>query len=143
MQYKHVKTAQNFMAYLNRQKMKLYIGQTITGNFCQLYSSNASSSLVLNFSVAGLDINTSQAWTSQSLLSGIKSESGSSSSLYKNGTSIGTGTGTQSLESNLFLNRYANNYANQQLQEFVIYDTDETTNRTGIETNINDFYSIY
>ena len=114
-----------------------------TGNFCQLYSSNASSSLVLNFSVAGLDINTSQAWTSQSLLSGIKSESGSSSSLYKNGTSIGTGTGTQSLESNLFLNRYANNYANQQLQEFVIYDTDETTNRTGIETNINNFYSIY
>jgi len=29
------------------------------------------------------------------------------------------------------------------LQEFILYTSDESTNRTGIETNINDFYSIY
>jgi len=29
------------------------------------------------------------------------------------------------------------------IQEMVIYTSDESTNRTGIETNINDFYSIY
>ena len=29
------------------------------------------------------------------------------------------------------------------MQEFVLYDSNESTNRTGIETNINDFYSIY
>ena len=28
-------------------------------------------------------------------------------------------------------------------QEVIIYDSDESANRTGIETNINDFYSIY
>jgi len=28
-------------------------------------------------------------------------------------------------------------------QEFIIYNSDQSTNRTGIETNINDFYSIY
>ena len=29
------------------------------------------------------------------------------------------------------------------MQEVVIWDTDQTDNRTGIETNINDYYSIY
>jgi len=29
------------------------------------------------------------------------------------------------------------------LQELIIYGSDESTNRTGIETNINTFYSIY
>jgi len=29
------------------------------------------------------------------------------------------------------------------IQDCVIYDTDQSANRTGIETNINDFYSIY
>ena len=28
-------------------------------------------------------------------------------------------------------------------QEFIIYNTEQSTNRTGIETNINDFYTIY
>jgi len=30
-----------------------------------------------------------------------------------------------------------------QIQELVIYGSDQDSNRTGIETNINDFYSIY
>ena len=29
------------------------------------------------------------------------------------------------------------------IQEIVIYNTDESSNRTGIETNINDYYAIY
>lgn len=29
------------------------------------------------------------------------------------------------------------------MQEFIIWNVDQTSNRTGIETNINDFYSIY
>jgi len=29
------------------------------------------------------------------------------------------------------------------IQEIILYDSDELSNRTGIETNINDFYSIY
>ena len=30
-----------------------------------------------------------------------------------------------------------------QLSEMIIYLSDQSSNRTGIETNINDFYSIY
>jgi hypothetical protein len=35
------------------------------------------------------------------------------------------------------------NYYNGFLQEMIIYTSDQSSNRTGIETNINDFYSIY
>jgi hypothetical protein len=37
----------------------------------------------------------------------------------------------------------SNSYFNPELQELIIYPSDQSTNRTGIETNINDFYSIY
>ena len=37
----------------------------------------------------------------------------------------------------------SNSYFNPELQELIIYYSDQSTNRTGIETNINDFYSIY
>ena len=30
-----------------------------------------------------------------------------------------------------------------QMKEFIVYTSDQSANRTGIETNINDFYSIY
>jgi hypothetical protein len=36
-----------------------------------------------------------------------------------------------------------NNRANVNFQEFIYYPSDESSNRTGIEDNINDFYSIY
>jgi hypothetical protein len=29
------------------------------------------------------------------------------------------------------------------MQEIVLYASDEASNRTGIETNINDYYNIY
>jgi len=35
-----------------------------------------------------------------------------------------------------------NNF-NGKMQEVIFYDSDESTNRTGIETDINDYYSIY
>jgi hypothetical protein len=35
------------------------------------------------------------------------------------------------------------NYWSGTMQEIVLYASDETSNRTGIETNINDYYSIY
>jgi hypothetical protein len=34
-------------------------------------------------------------------------------------------------------------YANCKVQEIIVYNSDQSSNRTGIETNINDFYSIY
>lgn len=35
------------------------------------------------------------------------------------------------------------NFGENYLQEYILYNSDETGNRTGIETNINNFYSIY
>ena len=34
-------------------------------------------------------------------------------------------------------------FGENYLQEYILYDSDETSNRTGIETNINNYYSIY
>ena len=62
---------------------------------------------------------------------------------FKNGTSGGTKSatfGTQVLRIMGFVGGQA---LNGKMQELVIYDSNESSNRTGIETNINDFYSIY
>jgi len=34
-------------------------------------------------------------------------------------------------------------HANCKIQEIIVYNSDQSSNRTGIEDNINDFYSIY
>jgi len=36
-----------------------------------------------------------------------------------------------------------NRYSNGNLQEAIFYDSDQSSNRTGIETNINNYYNIY
>jgi hypothetical protein len=55
-----------------------------------------------------------------------------------NGNIASTGSST------ILFGRYVSSFSmNAKHQELVIYTTDETSNRTGIETNINDFYSIY
>ena len=48
-----------------------------------------------------------------------------------NGLRIGSVRGTASL------------FYNGNIPEFIVWGSDEATNRTGIETNINDFYYIY
>jgi len=112
-----------------------------TGNFMQLYSISYDADLTLNFTTAGLDIAASQGLENQSLGSVIKGSS--SSNLYKDGTSIGSGSGAQAMEDKLSIGRFSSNYAVQKQQELVIYNSDQSSNRTGIEDNINDFYSIY
>jgi hypothetical protein len=42
-----------------------------------------------------------------------------------------------------FTNTSITNFFNGQFQEFVYWEVNNISNRTGIETNINDFYSIY
>ena len=84
-------------------------------------------------------------------------------SYYKNGTIISTpnrdtilsayetqSVGSIFIDNGLGFNTdgYAfgydsSSYSMYDMQEFIIYPNDQNTNRTGIETNINDFYSIY
>jgi len=71
----------------------------------------------------------------------------SSGAVYEDGVNTQSGLSyTQTLISsaNAIGGRYfLGNNADINMQEFIIYNTDQSTNRTGIETNINDFYSIY
>ena len=58
--------------------------------------------------------------------------------------SAGTPIGSYKLESIVLgaLNQTFG-YVPIQFQEIILYPTDQSSNRSGIETNINDFYSIY
>jgi hypothetical protein len=40
-------------------------------------------------------------------------------------------------------NQQSVNFLNGKIQEIIVYDTDQTTNKTAIESNINTYYSIY
>lgn len=115
--------------------------ESVTGSFMQIYSSNYLSSLVNNYSNNSLDITSSTGINTQQIVSVIKTTS--TSSLYQNGSLSGSGTGTQNLEPFLGLAKFSTNYAFVKFQEFIIYNRDESANRSGIETNINNHYSIY
>jgi hypothetical protein len=71
---------------------------------------------------------------------------GYTSTIYRNNIFISSGTRSGALASDVStftIGTYLNNTRNGNISEFVIYSSDESSNRTGIETNINDFYSIY
>jgi hypothetical protein len=112
-----------------------------TGNFMHLFSTDYTSVINANFPTASLDIFTSNAVDTQSLLTTIKTTS--TSELFKNSTSLGTGSGTQNLEENLSIGNFDTNYAFFKMQEMVVYNSNQSSNRTGIETNINSYYGIY
>ena len=69
-----------------------------------------------------------------------------SSSAYINSVLTNSGnTGTMGIDG-LSLGRFyqlSTAALTGNIQEFILYPSDESSNRTGIETNINDFYSIY
>ena len=71
----------------------------------------------------------------------------SSGSVYEDGVNTQSGLSyTQNAISstNAIGGRYSGGLnANINMQEFIIYNTDQSSNRTAIETNINSYYSIY
>ena len=84
---------------------------------------------------------------SQILMTAKSSTIGTDWALFKNGgeitnsgENIGTATGNKIVLGNRnSFSFFGENY----FQEYILYNSDETSNRTGIETNINNFYSIY
>ena len=80
----------------------------------------------------------------------------SNTSIFRNNTNNlfisnnGSLSSVSSTDSSMGINTIMNGYngtpfaLNGTFQEFILWsNSDESTNRTGIETNINDFYSIY
>jgi hypothetical protein len=81
--------------------------------------------------------------SNQSLLSIFDSDT-----LYQNTNIVVTKSNNQSAyfgNSGIYLGARADGLspANVNFQEFIYYPSDELSNRTGIQDNINDFYSIY
>ena len=65
---------------------------------------------------------------------------GNGSQVLNSGENIGTEIGTVI---SLFDRPNIGIRANMHMQEFIIFPTDESANRTSIELNINDYYGIY
>jgi len=61
------------------------------------------------------------------------------SGIYQNGTKLDDFSSSLIIDADSILQSHtAGSY-----QELILYTSDQSSNRTGIETNINDFYSIY
>jgi hypothetical protein len=82
------------------------------------------------------------------LIFGVNNQA--SYSLFKNGVSLGTQTGTNRTSG--FITGYSigaseggslDRLYTGRLSELIIYGSNQSSNRTGIETNINSFYAIY
>jgi hypothetical protein len=83
--------------------------------------------------------------TNQNLFSVIKNGNTLSDfSATQNASTLGSYTGSPftSITTDR-LGARSGTYSDGNLQEIVLYSSNQSSNRTGIETNINDFYSIY
>jgi hypothetical protein len=89
-----------------------------------------------------------------SLTGGLRSDAQSIASLLHNGASstirinsseVASGNaGTQSIVGvRIGANAGSLDYLSGTINEVIIYDSDQSDNRVGIETNINDHYDIY
>lgn len=71
---------------------------------------------------------------------------GYTSTIYRNNNFIATGTRSGALASGVqkfTIGEYLNNYRNGNISEFVIYASDQSSNQSGIQTNINSYYAIF
>ena len=113
-----------------------------TGNFLQYYTSDPSTGSILNSPVSARDITGSSAINQQRL--GTFEALTATSEFYINGSSQGNGTATiTALEDELSIANFTGNRALMKFQEMIIWNSDQSSNRTGIEGNINTYFSIY
>jgi hypothetical protein len=66
--------------------------------------------------------------------------------LFKNGTQISTNRITADIIPNTINSigqYYSTNITKNNIQEIIFYNSNKSTSRTGIESNINSYYSIY
>jgi hypothetical protein len=90
------------------------------------------------------DMSVSRNNTNQKLLSSFIDGSNNMSA-FDNSATGGTATYTGSINNNgLYLGAQSGtSFLNGHIQEFIAFNTDESANRTAIETNINTYYGIY
>jgi len=80
--------------------------------------------------------------TNQLLLTG--QNSAGTMAMFKNGNSIASSSNVIVYSTIVdAIGGASGNFSNCNLQETILYNSDQSTNRTGIESNINTFYTIY
>ena len=62
---------------------------------------------------------------------------------FQNSSSIGTATAGALANMNQIMQRSTNQNVLGRVQEFLVWSSDQSSNRTGIETDINDYFDIY
>jgi hypothetical protein len=93
---------------------------------------------------AGSQINSGDTSTSRGLFDTLFN--GSSSEMYKNNSLLVSGnTGTNGASGTMFLGTRNNGGQNLTggFQEFILYPSNQSSNRNGISSNINSYYGIY
>ena len=80
--------------------------------------------------------------TAQLLLTGLNNSG--TMSMFKNNNTIASSFTSLVLRTEINrIGRYLSDYCHGHIQEIVYYNSNQSTNRTGIETNINTYYTIY
>ena len=80
--------------------------------------------------------------TNQLLLTGLNNAG--TMSIFKNGNTIASSALSASYTPSINnIGKYTSVSTNNALQEIVFYNSEQSSNRTGIESNINTFYTIY
>ena len=125
----------NGFAFANPDTNRLYMGYT------------AASTLYFGYNDSAIKFNLGIATLNEEL---IELYAGTNANAYRNtiaSTQITSAT-TSITTTDLSIGSYKrggslNNYFAGRIKEIILYTSDQSSNRTGIETNINDFYSIY
>lgn len=87
--------------------------------------------------------NSTDTTSNQIILTG--QNSAGTMSIFKNSATIPSTqiSDSRTMTINTIAKYFFGFYANGTLQEVVYYNTDQSTNRTGIESNMNSFYTVY
>jgi hypothetical protein len=98
------------------------------------------------FAGVNLYVGVNPSLTNQDLIYGLFD--GSSSEIAVDGISATNGNAGSNVGNGVIISgtipfSSSGTYLDANVQEIILYNSDESSNRTGIETNINDFYSIY
>ena len=88
------------------------------------------------------DISYAQTLPTSQMLFSIFQDS--TSAIYNNGTlKVSGSNGSDNMQYITLSSRDQSVSGGNKMQEFILYDSNQSSNRTGIETNINSYYSIY
>jgi hypothetical protein len=117
------------------------------------YNNNGTIQVFLGDNETAIDsFSSSSSYSAQQNLQFITYDSSQSATnqvdVFVNGSNFGmsgsTAFGTLNTVEDAYIgSRITSNYFDGKIQEIVAYTTEKSTDRSGIETNINDYYSIY